>query len=120
MTDAALWPALRAALAHTTRAHWSALRQQAPSADPRLVAAESVATAATALLQTPELYEMIAVHQVASALPPSGQLAMLLRASPLAGEKLDRLARNLAALDAACIAWTASAYGQRRNRRQAG
>jgi hypothetical protein len=105
-----LWFALRAALAHTAQAHWRALRAMAPRPEPRLVAAESVATAATSLLQSPELWDGLTILGIAAELGEAHRLGALLRHCPLELAQLATLKRRVDTLEAACHAWCTEAY----------
>lgn len=110
-----LWPALRSALAETTRTHWTTLRSIAASADPRLVAAESVATAALAYIQEPATWIAAQIILAAEG-HDAGNAALLIEATGLAPRDLTTALRRLEALDVAARTWSEAAY-QRKARR---
>ncbi len=103
-----LWPALRAAVADTAQQHWHALRLIAPVIDPRTIAAESVASAATATIQQSSLWRLL---HLAEALADQPQRATrIVAASGLSADDVVKLTRHLDALDRTSRAWTQHAY----------
>lgn len=108
-----LWPALRAAVADTAHQHWHALRRIAPATEPRMIAAESVASTATALVQDPALWR--AIHLADAILTNPRQARRTIASSGLTTEELAGLTHRLDALDHTARAWCARAYQGSRN-----
>ena len=108
-----LWPELRQAVADTARQHWAALRLIAPDVDPRTIAAESVATSATACIQDPALWQLL--HLTDAMLEQPARAKRLLLSAGLAPGSLTNLSHRLTLLDHAARAWTAEAYGRNRH-----
>lgn len=100
---------LRSALAETAREHWHVLSLITPAPPPRLVAAEAVATAATAYLQHPATWHVsAAIARTAAAATP--KLGHAVRAEQITRADLLHLLQQLHLLDSATRAWTSSAY----------
>ena len=106
----ALWHELRAAVADTAHQHWHALRLIAPATEPRMIAAESVATSATALLQDPTLWR--ALHLADAVLSEPARARRVVASSGLTADQLAHVTRQLDSLDKTARAWTARAYHQ--------
>lgn len=104
-----LWPTIRAALETTSAKHWSTLRRIAPLADPRLTAAETVASAALALIQEPATWTAAQLILSAEDSAP-GEASMIRLAAGLDDGDLRRALRRLEALDIATRLWAEQAY----------
>ena len=100
------WLLFRAILADTTAKHWRTLRRIAPTADPRCVAAEAVATQACQLVQSRLLWE--ALHHLETGGSVDG---LVERDGAITAPELRQLGRELEALDHAVMAWANGAYG---------
>ena len=110
-----LWPQLRSALAETTRQHWTTLRRISGSTDPRLTAAESVATAALALIQEPATWVAAEIVLAVERTSPE-QASMLAEAVQLAPADFTAALRRLETLDVAARTWSETAYQRSRRR----
>lgn len=111
------YPILRAAVSVAAVEHWRTLRAIAPAPDPRCVAAETVASQACYLMQSPALWEAIGLVSAVV----RGQHVRSAGVG-LAEEDMRQLSRQIEALDHAVAAWSASAYSSARGggRRTAG
>lgn len=106
-----LWPAMREAVAQTAHEHWHALRLIAPDIDPRTIAAETVATSATAVLQTPTLWRLL--HTAEALADPRPRARRIALSAGLTLDDLARLASRIEAMDRSARAWSAEAYGRK-------
>lgn len=103
-----LWPVMRAAVAETAQQHWHAMRLIAPVIDPRTIAAESVASAATAAIQQSALWQIL--HLTEAMIDQPKRATRILAAANVTADDIAKLARHLDALDKTSRAWTQHAY----------